>query len=112
MERQLGARGINIDSLEGWVRFYLPEPTQIDVDKLGDAMAGASYELHGIEIGIKGKAVEDSGSLWFAVDGTGQRFPLQSRPDETADGKLYFVVEDWEESSPKLKPTSKPADVS
>jgi len=111
LERQLAAHGINIDSLEGWVRFYLTEPAQLDFDKLDDAMAGASYELHGIVIGIDGKVVEDSGSLWFAVDGTGQRFPLQSRPGESQDGKLYFVVEGWEESSPKLKPTSKPADV-
>lgn len=109
MERQFGASNVEIDSIEGWVRFAVPRSQDFDFNHMRDVFEGANYELFTVELVVNAKLQSGGGSATVVVEGSGQEFPFEGAEAWTGIQRIHAMVVGWRQFQPKLvwvKPTT------
>ncbi len=77
MGRQVGARDIEIDTVDGTAHFSLSPPHRIDYGRVEEAALDANYSLRGLRIELRGELrVREGGDAFLRVHPTGQEFEL------------------------------------
>lgn len=105
----MGARNVDLDSIAGWVRFTLPNPSKLDFHQLESTFASANYELHTIEVVVDAKHRRGSAGNQIVVQATGEEFAFSGAEAWTGSRRIHVMAEGWKEFEPKLvwvKPSS------
>ena len=99
----MGARDIDLDSEEGWVRFRLYGAQPLDLAGLPYLMERASYKLRGIEVETTGTLVK--GRQAFKVDATGEVLPVRLGDLPHTEGlvRVRAKVANWDTDKPVLE---------
>ena len=107
MGRQVGARDIEIDTVDGTAHFSLSPPHRIDYERVEEAALDANYSLRGLRIELRGELRErEGGGAVLRVHPTGQEFELEpgvSLPDERGVGERVVRLTREQDGEPVLE---------
>ncbi|MEM7203525.1 MAG: hypothetical protein AAF628_24895 [Planctomycetota bacterium] len=91
-----------MDTEEGWARFAVFEPTQIDFAAVADVLDSANYVLRGIEFETTGRVVRNGTAPTLVVAQTAQELPLSASPPAEGDAVVRGTVEGWDQARPLI----------